>query len=80
MNFITLPQLGQKLGDSKKTKIYQRVADGLLPKPIKFGGTNTWPDSEIEAIQRALLAGAGDDQLRALVRDLEAARKQPVAA
>ena len=55
---------------------YAKMAKGLLPKPVKTGPrTAALPDDEIEAIVRARIAGMRDDEIRALVVQLEAARK-----
>jgi len=36
------------LGCSKAT-FWRRVADGIIPRPIKIGGMSRWPKSEIDA-------------------------------
>ena len=36
------------LGCSRAT-VWRRVGDGLLPRPIKFGGKTMWVLSEVEA-------------------------------
>jgi prophage regulatory protein len=59
----------------KKSARHQRVRDGLLTRPIKWSPRCArWPSSEIEAIQRALIAGATDDEIRSLVTRLHAKR------
>ena len=40
----------------KKSKIYQEVAAGNFPRPIKHGACNTWPESEIDAYIGQLIA------------------------
>jgi prophage regulatory protein len=50
----------------------------LLTRPIKLSpGPTTpsaWPEHEIDAIINARIRGASDDEIRVLVRELEAAR------
>ena len=40
----------------RKSKIYQEVAAGNFPRPIKHGAVNTWPESEIDAYISRLIA------------------------
>ena len=38
--------------------LYRRMADGTLPKPIKFGGASRWSQSDIlAAVEAARCAG-----------------------
>lgn len=54
-----------------RSALYERIANGLMPPPVKVGPrVSAWPCDEIEVIQRAVIAGATDDQLRELVRGL----------
>lgn len=64
-----------RLGMSRSTR-YARIQDGLFPPPIRLGHRAAgYPDYEIESIQVARIAGATDDEIRALVRRLVAARR-----
>lgn len=55
---------------------YKRIKDGLFIEPVKAGPmTSVWPDDEIAKIQAAHVAGKSEDEIRALVADLHAARK-----
>lgn len=36
--------------------LYRRIADGSVPKPLKFGSLSLWPQSEV----LAAIAAAGD--------------------
>jgi hypothetical protein len=50
----------------------------LLTKPIRISvRASGWPREEIEAIHDARIRGAGDEEIRALVKTLEAARSAP---
>jgi prophage regulatory protein len=55
------------------------VARGLLTHPIKLSPGPTspsmWPEHEVDAVVQARVAGKTDDEIRALVRELEAKRK-----
>jgi prophage regulatory protein len=60
-----------------RSTTYNRIAEGLLPRPVKLGPRSIgWPDYEIEAINRARLAGRSDAEIRELVKRLERARAQ----
>lgn len=59
----------------KKSALYGKCAAGLFPKPVKIGvRASGWPESEVAAVQAARIAGKSQDDIRALVRQLEAAR------
>ena len=65
----------------KKSALHARVAAGLLPAPIRLGTrTARYLSSEIESIMIAIVRGASDDELKALVKRLVAARSQGAAA
>ncbi len=40
--------VAKMIGGSRAT-VWRRVADGVLPRPIKFGGMTRWVLSEVEA-------------------------------
>lgn len=49
---------------------------GFYTRPVKLGLRAVgWPAHEIDAVLRARVSGQSDDQVRKLVRDLEAQRK-----
>ncbi|HKF95398.1 MAG TPA: hypothetical protein VKB96_12545 [Gammaproteobacteria bacterium] len=56
-----------------KATTYQRINRGLLTKPVKLGRSSARVENEIQAINTAI-KGASDDEIRQLVRELEAAR------
>lgn len=61
-------------GYSRST-IYLRIAQGLFPKPVSLGARAVgWPAVDVAALNAARIAGRNDDQVRALVLKLEAAR------
>jgi len=59
-----------------RSSLFRRVADGLFVPPIRIGpNSSAWAEHEVEAVNRARLAGADNDTIRQLVKDLIAARK-----
>lgn len=63
-------------GDSR-SGTYQKIAGGLLPKPVPIGGRSVGlPEHEIQAVLRARVAGWSDAQIRDLVTELESQRAQ----
>ena len=70
-----LPAVKSESGLSRST-IYLRIAQGLWTKPVSLGARAVgWPSSEVAAINAARIAGKSDDEIRALIVKLEAARK-----
>lgn len=70
---LRLRQTVDKTGGSR-SKTYQYISQGLFPPPIKIGSSSGWPDYEVDAINRARIAGKNDDEIRQLVAQLVAAR------
>lgn len=72
---LRLPAVRNESGLSRST-LYLRISQGLWTKPISLGGrTVGWPASDIAAINAARIAGKSDDEIRALVLQLEQARQ-----
>jgi prophage regulatory protein len=58
-----------------RSGLYRDISRGLFTAPVPIGGERVaWPGYEVEAIKKARIAGATDDQIKALVAELEAAR------
>ena len=57
----------------KATSRWSKRKEGLLPMPIKVGELAMTPAHEVIKINRARIAGASDDEVRALVKQLHAA-------
>ena len=56
--------------------LYQKMAEGLFPRPIKLGEkSSAWPAFEVSRLCAARIAGKSDDEIRALVVELTEARK-----
>lgn len=60
----------------RRSSHYNDVASGLFTRPVKIGPRAAgWPETEVAALQAARIAGKTDDEIKALVRALEAQRK-----
>ena len=55
MKLLRLPQLIER-GLGSRSSIYQRMAAGEFPKPVKIGRINGWPEPEIESYIEARIA------------------------
>ena len=72
---LRLPAVKSESGYSRST-IYLRIAQGLWTKQVSLGPRCVgWPAHEVEALNAARVAGKSDEEIRALVVKLEAARK-----
>jgi prophage regulatory protein len=68
------PVVEQITGDSRST-IYRKIQRGLFTRPVQIGGDRVaWPANEVDAINKARIAGKCDEQIKTLVAELEAAR------
>jgi prophage regulatory protein len=75
LRFLRLADLRQNRRTSR-SKIYRDVQNGVFPPPVHLGpNTSAWPAHEIDAIDRARIAGDGDDKIKVLVKSLVAARR-----
>lgn len=71
---LRLPDVMQLIGLSKSS-VYAYVSNGLITKPVKLGARAMgWPESDIEEINFARIAGKPDEEIRALVERLEESR------
>lgn len=60
---------------SNRSTIYSEIKDGLFTKPVKLSARSVgWPEAEVHAVNAARIAGWSDDDIRALVKRLEARR------
>lgn len=77
---LRLPRVLFKSGYSRST-LYAYINRGLYPKPIKLGARSVgWPESEVDAINAARIAGMSDYAICVLVIKLEAQRKTVTVA
>lgn len=69
------PKVESETGLSRST-ILRRQHAGLFPRPISLGRRSVgWRAHEVEAVNAAVIRGASEDELRQIVRQLEARRK-----
>ena len=77
---LRLPQVMEECGLARST-VYLRVKQGLLTKPISIGPRCVgWPQAEIEAVNGARIAEKSDEEVRALVVELQSNRKVGVSS
>jgi len=75
LTIIRLKHVKNRIGLSRST-IYLRIQEGTFPRPVSLGSRAVgWPANEVTAINAARIAGNTDDEIRILVKELEAARK-----
>lgn len=72
---LRLPAVLRERGRSRSTH-YLDIQQGLFTRPVSIGARAVgWPENEVAALNDARIAGKSDDEIRALVARLEAARK-----
>ena len=72
---LRLPAVKLATGLSRST-LYLRITHGVFTHPVSLGGRAVgWPANEVAALNAARIAGKADAEIRALVAQLEAARK-----
>lgn len=72
---LRLPVVLSERGRSRSAH-YLDIQQGLFTQPVQIGLRAVgWPSSEVTAINAARIAGKSDQEVRALVVKLEAARK-----
>lgn len=54
--------------------LYRDMRRGLFPRPVKLGRASAWPSDAVAAVIAARIAGKSDDEIRALVDDLQRQR------
>ena len=59
-----------------RSSLYADIAHGLFVKPVKLGKSSRWPDTEVNQIIEVIVAGWSEDQIRELVKKLEADRRK----
>jgi prophage regulatory protein len=70
-----LPTVLNERGRSRSSH-YNDIQQGLFTKPVAIGLRSVgWPSHEVAALNAARIAGKTDDEIRELVKQLEAARK-----
>jgi prophage regulatory protein len=58
-----------------RSTIYRAIDKGLFTLPISLGGGRVaWPQTEVQALNQARIAGKSDAEIKSLVIELEALR------
>lgn len=74
-HILRFPVVQSLSGDPRST-IYRRVKEGLWTRPVKIGRRSVgWPESEVAALNSARIAGKSEEEIRSLVKKLEADRE-----
>ena len=72
---LRLPAVLKRRGRSRSSH-YADINAGLYVKPVQIGSRAVGtPEDEVDALNAARIAGKTDEEIRALVVKLEAARK-----
>lgn len=75
LQWLRLPDLIQRRKRGRSS-IYRDIDNGLFTPPVRLAANSAaWPEHEVDAIDRARLAGASDDDVRALVTLMVCARR-----
>lgn len=76
ISFLRGPKIRQPLGGIARSTQYDWHKKGLLPSLISFGPrASGLPESEVQEIAAARVAGYSDDQIKALVVQIHERRK-----
>lgn len=72
---LRLPAVLRERGRSRSAH-YLDIQEGLFTHPVSIGARAVgWPSDEVAALNAARIAGKTEEQIRALVAELETARK-----
>ena len=72
---LRLPEVLRTRGRSRSAH-YADIQHGLFTRPVLIGLRSVgWPATEVSALNAARIAGKSNNEIRALVMKLEAARK-----
>lgn len=72
---LTFEQTAARLGAKSRSFIYDRLAEGTLPKPVQVGERALrFPVAEVDAVIAARIAGKSKADIRALVAQLHTER------
>ncbi len=74
LTILRRTQVESESGYSRST-IYLRISQGLWTRPVSLGPRAVgWPAGDVAALNAARIAAKTDEEIRALVIQLEAAR------
>lgn len=73
---LRLPAVIERIGKTR-SPLYADIQTGLFVRPIKLGlRAAGWPESEVDRVIQARIAGASNEYLRDLVKRLHAERAE----
>ena len=73
-NILRLPDVQAQSGYARST-IYLQISQGLWTKPVRLGLRSVgWPAYEVDMLNSARIASLSDENIRSLVKKLEADR------
>ncbi len=74
-SILRVPAVKARLGEGRSA-IYEDVSRGVITRQVAIGRRSVgWPSDEIDIIVAARIAGRTDDEMRAIVERLHAARQ-----
>jgi prophage regulatory protein len=75
MKILRMPAVKLETGHRSHASIYTAIRSGLFTRAVPIGERSVgWPSDEVEAINKARIAGQTDEQIKALVCRLHAKR------
>ena len=78
--FYRVDEMQRMFGFKTKQTLYNWMKDGTLPRHFKIGARAVrWAADEVDAVAAARRAGKGQEEIRALVSSLHAARAANLA-
>lgn len=81
MSILRMPAVKAETGYRSHASIYTAIKAGTFTKPVSIGVRSVgWPDYEIQAINKARIAGQTADQIKELVNRLHVKRTALVQA
>jgi len=81
VSILRMPAVKAETGHKSHASIYTAIRAGLFTQPVPIGERSVgWPDYEVQAINRARIAGQTEAQIKELVNRLHAKRIELVQA
>ena len=81
MSILRMPAVKAETGHKSHASIYTAIRAGTFTQPVPIGERSVgWPDYEVEAINRARIAGQSEAEIKELVKRLHAKRIELVQA
>lgn len=78
MSILRMPAVKAETGHRSHNSIYNAIKAGLFPMGVAIGQRSIgWPSDEVQAINAARIAGKSAGEIRELVNQLHARRREP---